>query len=175
MVSAVVTCDVWVSLVLQLSILPLRVISLDSVSRSPLYSIYGETISGVPILRAFGASSKFMRDMIRCVDTVSFSCFIVASFADRLMKNTNPYYWLWGGMCRSATDVSASHTHDGTFLLVNRWISARFNVLSSLIIGMTGVVVLVSPGVSAALAGFALAFSNTVSMEVRSQSFFRNI
>lgn len=44
--------------------------STDSVTRSPLYSIYGETISGVTILRAFGASSKFLRDMLRCVDTV---------------------------------------------------------------------------------------------------------
>ncbi|KAG5641131.1 hypothetical protein DXG03_005945 [Asterophora parasitica] len=51
----------------------------DSVSRSPLYSIYGETISGVTILRAFGASSKFLRDMLSCVDT-----------------NSNPYYWMWG-------------------------------------------------------------------------------
>ena len=43
---------------------------LDSVSRSPLYSIYGETIAGVTIIRAFGASTKFLRDMLRCVDTV---------------------------------------------------------------------------------------------------------
>ncbi|KAN0125580.1 multidrug resistance-associated ABC transporter [Russula decolorans] len=52
---------------------------LDSVTRSPLYSIYGETISGVTILRAFGASSKFLRDMLKSVDT-----------------NTSPYYWMWG-------------------------------------------------------------------------------
>ncbi|KAF9269658.1 multidrug resistance-associated ABC transporter [Marasmius fiardii PR-910] len=52
---------------------------LDSVTRSPIYSIYGETIAGVTILRAFGASSKFLRDMLRCLDT-----------------NVNPYYWLWG-------------------------------------------------------------------------------
>ncbi|KAF9051842.1 multidrug resistance-associated ABC transporter [Panaeolus papilionaceus] len=52
---------------------------LDSVTRSPLYSIYGETIAGVTIVRAFGASSKFLRDMLRCVDT-----------------NSNPYYWMWG-------------------------------------------------------------------------------
>jgi len=42
----------------------------DSVTRSPLYSLYGETIAGVGVLRAFGAPSKFMRDMLRCVDTV---------------------------------------------------------------------------------------------------------
>ncbi|KAI0066796.1 multidrug resistance-associated ABC transporter [Artomyces pyxidatus] len=52
---------------------------IDSVTRSPLYSIYGETISGVTIIRAFGASSKFLRDMLRCVDT-----------------NTSPFYWMWG-------------------------------------------------------------------------------
>ncbi|EIN12781.1 multidrug resistance-associated ABC transporter [Punctularia strigosozonata HHB-11173 SS5] len=49
---------------------------LDSVSRSPVLSIYGETISGVPVIRAFGASTKFMADMLRSVDT-----------------NSNPYYW----------------------------------------------------------------------------------
>ncbi|KAH6918109.1 ATP-binding cassette transporter [Coprinopsis sp. MPI-PUGE-AT-0042] len=42
---------------------------LESISRSPLYAIYGEVISGVPVLRAFGASSKFLRDMLRFVDT----------------------------------------------------------------------------------------------------------
>ncbi|TFK73539.1 hypothetical protein BDN72DRAFT_893945 [Pluteus cervinus] len=52
---------------------------LDSVARSPLYSIYGETISDVTVLRAFGASTKFLRDMLRCVGT-----------------NSNPHYWMWG-------------------------------------------------------------------------------
>lgn len=97
---------------------------LDSVARSPLYSIYGETISGVAILRAFGASTKFLRDMLRCVDT-----------------NSNPYYWMWG---------------------VNRWLSARFNLLSSSVVGATAVVCLVTPSVNAALAGFALAFASTL-------------
>lgn len=97
---------------------------LDSVTRSPLYSIYGETISGVTIIRAFGASSKFLRDMLRCVDT-----------------NSNPYYWMWG---------------------VNRWLSVRFNLVSSGIVGATGLVCLVTPGISASFAGFALAFASTI-------------
>ncbi|KAJ7108814.1 multidrug resistance-associated ABC transporter [Mycena epipterygia] len=54
---------------------------LDS-ARSPLYSMYSETIAGVGILRAFGASSKFLRDMLRHVDT-----------------NANPGYWTWGINC----------------------------------------------------------------------------
>ncbi|TFY65276.1 hypothetical protein EVJ58_g2068 [Rhodofomes roseus] len=97
---------------------------LDSVTRSPLYSIYGETIAGVTVLRAFGASTKFMRDMLRCVDT-----------------NTNPYYWMWG---------------------VNRWLSARFNLLSSAVVGVTAFVCILTPGISASLAGMALAFSSTI-------------
>ncbi|CEL57922.1 ATP-dependent bile acid permease OS=Saccharomyces cerevisiae (strain ATCC 204508 / S288c) GN=YBT1 PE=1 SV=2 [Rhizoctonia solani AG-1 IB] len=51
---------------------------LDSVTRSPLYSIYGETIAGVTVIRAFGASSVFLREMLRCVDT-----------------NACPYYGMW--------------------------------------------------------------------------------
>ncbi|KAJ6495413.1 multidrug resistance-associated ABC transporter [Mycena sanguinolenta] len=97
---------------------------LDSVTRSPLYSMYSETIAGVAILRAFGASSKFLRDMLRCVDT-----------------NSNPYYWLWG---------------------VNRWLSIRFNILSSVIMGAIAVVSVLNGSISAALAGFSLAFANTI-------------
>ncbi|KDR79985.1 hypothetical protein GALMADRAFT_242167 [Galerina marginata CBS 339.88] len=97
---------------------------LDSVTRSPLYSIYGETISGVTIIRAFGASSKFLRDMLRCVDT-----------------NANPYYWMWG---------------------VNRWLSVRFNLLSAGIVGSTALVCLITPSISASMAGFALAFASTI-------------
>ncbi|KAI0941987.1 hypothetical protein AcW1_009674 [Taiwanofungus camphoratus] len=97
---------------------------LDSVTRSPLYSIYGETIAGVTVLRAFGASSKFLRDMLRRVDT-----------------NSNPYYWRWG---------------------VNRWLSARFNLLSSAVVGMTAFVAILTPSITASLAGFALAFASTV-------------
>ncbi|KAG2142476.1 multidrug resistance-associated ABC transporter [Suillus clintonianus] len=94
---------------------------LDSVARSPLYSIYGETIAGAPILRAFGASSKFLRDMLRCVDT-----------------NTNPNYWQWA---------------------VNRWLSARFDLLSAATVGVTGLIAVSTPTISAALAGFALSFA----------------
>ncbi|TFK92526.1 multidrug resistance-associated ABC transporter [Polyporus arcularius HHB13444] len=97
---------------------------LDSVTRSPLYSIYGETIAGVAVLRAFGASSKFLRDMLRCADT-----------------NSNPYYWMWG---------------------VNRWLSARFNLLSSAVIGITALVAVLTPSVDASLAGFALAFATSL-------------
>ncbi|KAH9932956.1 multidrug resistance-associated ABC transporter [Fomitopsis serialis] len=97
---------------------------LDSVTRSPLYSIYGETIAGVTVLRAFGASTKFMRDMLRCVDT-----------------NANPYYWMWG---------------------VNRWLSVRFDLLSSAVIGVTAFVCVLTPGITASLAGMALAFSSTI-------------
>ncbi|KZV72757.1 ATP-binding cassette transporter [Peniophora sp. CONT] len=50
---------------------------LESVSRSPIYSLYGETISGVTVIRAFGASTKLYKDMLRIMDT-----------------NINPYYWM---------------------------------------------------------------------------------
>ena len=38
---------------------------LDSVTRSPLYSLFGETVSGVAVIRAFGASEK----LSSCIST----------------------------------------------------------------------------------------------------------
>ncbi|KAJ3746747.1 multidrug resistance-associated ABC transporter [Lentinula detonsa] len=101
---------------------------LDSVTRSPLYSINGETIAGATIIRAFGASSKFLRDMLRCLDT-----------------NANPYYWMWG---------------------VNRWLSIRFNVLSSCVLGAIACIAVWNPAISASLAGFSIAFANTVTNDL---------
>ncbi|EJC97742.1 multidrug resistance-associated ABC transporter [Fomitiporia mediterranea MF3/22] len=102
---------------------------LDSVSRSPLYSIYSETISGVPVLRAFGAGSKFMHDMLNCVNA-----------------NANPYFWLWK---------------------VNRWVSTRVNLLSSVLAGVTGVIALVDPSIDASLAGFTLVFATKVTQDLQ--------
>jgi hypothetical protein len=50
---------------------------------------------------------------------------------------------------------------------VNRWLSVRFNLTSSAIVGVTGVVVLLTPGIDASLAGFALAFVSSVTGDVR--------
>jgi hypothetical protein len=35
--------------------------------------MYSETIAGVTILRVFGASSRFLQDLLRYVDSVSIS------------------------------------------------------------------------------------------------------
>lgn len=54
---------------------------------------------------------------------------------------------------------------------VNRWLSVRFNLLSSAVVGVTGVVVLLTPAIDASLAGFALAFASTVTNNVRTVNF----
>ncbi|KAF8893222.1 hypothetical protein CPB84DRAFT_1848688 [Gymnopilus junonius] len=52
---------------------------LSSITNSPLFGIYGETISGLVVIRAFGMPTKFLTDMIICADT-----------------NMNPFYWSLG-------------------------------------------------------------------------------
>lgn len=101
---------------------------LDSVTRSPLYSLFGETVSGVAVYRAFGASTLTLKRMIQLADT-----------------NNLCFFWTW---------------------TVNRWLSARFNMLSSAMIGLTAVIVLGTPGVTAAMAGFALAFAGGISHDL---------
>lgn len=96
---------------------------LDSVTRSPLYSLFGETVSGVAVIRAFGASTIALGQMMRLADTN------IVSFA-----------WTW---------------------TVNRWLSARFNVLSSLLVGLTAGALLVR-GADSATAGFTLSFTASI-------------
>ncbi|SCZ89011.1 BZ3500_MvSof-1268-A1-R1_Chr1-1g00891 [Microbotryum saponariae] len=40
----------------------------DSVSKSPIFSIFGESLAGVSTIRAFGDSTRFMRDIFKLVD-----------------------------------------------------------------------------------------------------------
>ena len=51
---------------------------------------------------------------------------------------------------------------DSPPFVVNRWLSVRFNLLSSVVIGITGLVCLVTPSISASTAGFALAFASMI-------------
>lgn len=41
---------------------------LDSVTKSPVFSLYGEAISGVAVIRAFGAPARFLMTQIHRVD-----------------------------------------------------------------------------------------------------------
>lgn len=50
--------------------------------------------------------------------------------------------------------------------IVNRWLSARFNLLSSAVIGVTAIVCVLTPSINASLAGMALAFSSTILNDV---------
>ena len=49
---------------------------------------------------------------------------------------------------------------------MNRWVSTRFNLLSSSVVGVTAAIAIMNPNISASLAGFALAFASTVTNDV---------
>lgn len=51
---------------------------MDSVTRSPLFSHFGETLIGVVTIRAYGATQQFMNEMLTKVD-----------------ENARPYYYVW--------------------------------------------------------------------------------
>ena len=55
-------------------------------------------------------------------------------------------------------------------LEVNRWVSTRFNLLSASVVGVTAVVIMLTPSIDAALAGFALAVVSTVTNDVCGRS-----
>ncbi|KAL7326011.1 hypothetical protein PS15p_208405 [Mucor circinelloides] len=51
---------------------------MDSVTRSPLFSHFGETLVGVATIRAYGVTRQFMNEMLRRVD-----------------ENARPFYYVW--------------------------------------------------------------------------------
>lgn len=51
---------------------------IDSVTRSPLFSHFTETIIGIATIRAFGATRQFLQEMLKRVDT-----------------NSRPFYYVW--------------------------------------------------------------------------------
>ncbi|KAF9361710.1 hypothetical protein BGX26_000065 [Mortierella sp. AD094] len=51
---------------------------LHSVSRSPIYSMFGETLAGVATIRAFSEQSRFMGDLLNKID-----------------DSNRPFYFLW--------------------------------------------------------------------------------
>lgn len=51
---------------------------------------------------------------------------------------------------------------------VNRWLSVRFNLLSSAVVGITAFVAVLSPGIDASMAGFALTFASSLLVDVSS-------
>ena len=55
--------------------------------------------------------------------------------------------------------MSNAHRRYGS---VNRWLSARFLLLSSVVVALTAFVCVMTPGIDASLAGFALAFASSL-------------
>jgi ABC-type multidrug transport system fused ATPase/permease subunit len=101
---------------------------LDSTSKTPIFSLYSETVSGVVTIRAFGATSAFMSSMLQKVD-----------------NNLIYFFDLWAA---------------------NRWLSARFQMLSAFAVALTGFVLLKSPGIDASISGFALTFALNISNDI---------
>ena len=49
-----------------------------------------------------------------------------------------------------------------SLLLIQLTMVARFNILSAVVVGLTALTCLLSPGVDASMAGFALAFASSI-------------
>ena len=70
---------------------------------------------------------------------------------------------MWGGM---TCQICSQTPINSPPFAVNRWLSVRFNLLSAVAIGVTGVVCLITPSINASTAGFALAFASTITNDL---------
>jgi len=67
---------------------------LDSVTRSPLYSLFGETVSGVALIRAFGASKSItdIKSRRRLMEVGTIALKHMMQLAD---TNLLAFVWSW--------------------------------------------------------------------------------
>ncbi|KAF9026080.1 hypothetical protein BGZ52_007762 [Haplosporangium bisporale] len=79
---------------------------LHSVSRSPIFSTFGETLAGVATIRAFSEQSRFMADLL-----------------DKIDHSNRPFYFLWIAnrwlSVRSDSIGGAVALSSGIFILMN--------------------------------------------------------
>ncbi|KAG0240918.1 hypothetical protein BGW41_006574 [Actinomortierella wolfii] len=79
---------------------------LHSVSRSPIYSLFGETLAGVSVVRAFGAQGRFMAKLLTTID-----------------NSNRPFYFLWIAnrwlSVRSDSIGAVVTLSSGIFILMN--------------------------------------------------------
>ncbi|KAF9432269.1 hypothetical protein BGZ76_011034 [Entomortierella beljakovae] len=79
---------------------------LHSVSRSPIYSMFGETLAGVATIRAFSEQSRFMSDLLVKID-----------------DSNRPFYYLWIAnrwlAVRSDSIGAVVALSSGVFILMN--------------------------------------------------------
>lgn len=61
---------------------------MDSVTRSPLFTHFGETLVGVATIRAYGVTRQFMNEMLRRVD-----------------ENARPFYYVWVRTLKAGSGV----------------------------------------------------------------------
>lgn len=139
---------------------------LTSITRSPQYAIVDETITGVPVIRAFGASSKILRDMLRIVDTVSRSC------ASRLLCVASTHGILRMPARRiGCGPVSVSileYILSLTTMTVNRWMTIRLDAISCSALALVAASAIFLPRLDASVVGFALTFADLLPDDVLS-------
>lgn len=68
---------------------------LDSVTRSPLYSLFGETVSGVAVLRAFGASEYTDHMLFLYEAHVSIGNMAMKNMMKLADTNLLAFAWSW--------------------------------------------------------------------------------
>lgn len=116
---------------------------MDSVSRSPLFSHFTETIVGAATIRSFGATRMFLQNMLKYVDA-----------------NSRPYFYVW------YSEGYFFYVFFTVYLLFivftrlcNRWIHVRLALIGAIINVLTGVIILKNiETMNASVAGFCLSF-----------------
>lgn len=114
----------------------------ESVTKSPIFSLFGESLQGVSTIRAYGDASRFMKQIFQHLD-----------------ENNRPFFTLCVFFC-AAVAFNAKLTRPPLLAgVVNRWLSFRVDTAAGLVSFIAALFVIFKRDMDAALAGFVMSFA----------------
>ena len=120
---------------------------LDSTTRSPVYSNFGETIQGLSSIRAYNAQQRYIDLSDRLLDK-NQSCYFTSCATNRYTVTLSPH-------------VNHSHLHS------SRWLAVRLETIANTLTLFTALfAVLMRDRLSAGIAGLTITYSMQITQSL---------
>ncbi|KAJ2928533.1 hypothetical protein H1R20_g8544, partial [Candolleomyces eurysporus] len=129
----------------------------ETVSRGRLLNRYGKDFEGVDSSLANNFESTIISTLSALTTIITVSFVGGIPFVIVIMVLGVLYY--------NAAKIYGQTSRDMR-RLVNRWLSIRFELLAAAVVGAASAVCLMTPTISASLAGFTLAFASTITYDL---------
>lgn len=136
---------------------------LDSVSRSPIYSHFGETVSGLSVIRAYGHQDRFLKRNEITIDE-NLKTVYPWIMSNRLYTN---YHCIWNHIIHQQISEHYADNHISVYFYafsIYRWLAIRLEFVGNLVVFFAALLAVISRDtLSSGLVGLSISCALNVS------------